>query len=49
MKMKYPDNSDNFSDADDYLLKLFFFRSYLAYYFYISEMVFVGTRRRHFD
>jgi len=48
-KIKYSNNSDNFSDIDDYILKLFFFRSYSIYYFRIPEIVFVGIRRRHFD
>ena len=48
-EMKCPDNSDNFSDIDDYILKLFFFRFCSAYYFYISEVMFVGARRRRFD
>src|SRR6266536_5604786 len=48
-KIKYPDNFDNFSDVDNYILKLFFFRSYLVYCFYIPEIIFVGTRRRRFD
>jgi len=48
-EIKYPDNSDNFSNIDNYILKLFFFRSYSAYYFRISEIVFAGVRRRRFD
>ncbi len=48
-KIKYPDNSDNFSNIDDYILKFFFFRSYSAYYFRMSEIMFVGIRRRRFD
>ncbi len=48
-EIKYPDNSDNSSNTYDYILKLFFFRSYSAYCFRIPEMVFVGTRRRRFD
>ncbi len=48
-EIKYPDNSNNFFDINDYILKLFFFYSCSAYYFYISEVVFVGARRRHFD
>jgi len=47
-KIKYPDNSDNSSNIDNYILKLFF-RSCSAYYFYISEIVFVGAHRRRFD
>ncbi len=47
-EMKYPDNSDNSSNADDYILK-FFFRSCSAYCFRISEVIFVGARRRRFD
>ena len=47
-KIKCPNNSDNFSNIDDYILK-FFFRSYSAYYFRMPEMVFVGARRRRFD
>jgi len=48
-EIKYPNNSDNSSNTDDYLLKLFFFRSYSAYYFRMPEVVFVGARRRRFD
>ena len=48
-EMKCPDNSDNFSNTDDYILKLFFFRSYLTYYFRIPKMIFVDIRRRRFD
>ncbi len=48
-KIKYSDNSDNFSNINNYILKLFFFRSYSIYYFRISEIVFVDTRRRCFD
>ena len=48
-EMKCPDNSDNFSNIDNYILKLFFFRSYSAYYFCIPEIAFVGARRRCFD
>ncbi len=48
-KIKYPDNSDNFFNINNYILKLFFFRSYSVYYFYISEVMFVGVRRRRFD
>ncbi len=48
-EMKCPDNFDNFSNIDDYILKLFFFRSCSAYRFRIPEMVFVGIRCRHFD
>ncbi len=48
-EMKCPDNSDNFSDVDNYILKLFFFRSYSVYYFCISEIIFVGVYRRRFD
>ena len=47
-EMKCPDNSDNFSDVDDYILKLFF-RSYSVYYFRISEVIFVGVCCRRFD
>jgi len=47
-EMKYPDNSDNFSNIDDCFLKLFF-RSCSAYCFCMPEMVFVGARRRRFD
>ena len=47
-KIKYPDNSDNFSNTDDYILKLFF-RFCSAYYFRIPEMVFVDARRCRFD
>ncbi len=47
--MKCPDNSDNSSDIDDYILKLSFFRSCSAYCFRMPEMVFVGARRRRFD
>ncbi len=48
-KIKYPNNSNNFSDTNNYILKLFFFRSYSVYYFYISKIIFVGARRRRFD
>ncbi len=48
-EIKYSDNSDNFSNINDYILKLFFFRSYSTYYFYISEMIFAGAHRRLFD
>ena len=48
-KIKYPDNFDNFFDINNYILKLFFFRSYSAYYFHIPEIIFVDTRRRRFD
>ncbi len=48
-KIKYPDNSDNFSNTNDYILILFFFRSYSAYYFRIPEVVFVGVCCRRFD
>ncbi len=48
-EIKYSNNSDNFSNVDNYILKLFFFRSYSVYYFYISEVMFVGARRRYFD
>ncbi len=48
-EMKYFNNFDNFSNIDNYILKLFFFRSYSIYYFRISEVVFVGARRRYFD
>ncbi len=48
-EIKYPDNSNNFSNIDDCILKLSFFRSYLAYYFYIPKMIFVGVRRRRFN
>ena len=48
-EIKYPDNSDNSSNINDYILKLFFFRSCSAYYFRMSEVVFVGARRRRFD
>ncbi len=44
-----PNNFDNFFDIDDCILKLFFFRSYSVYYFRISEVIFVGTRRCRFD
>jgi len=47
-EMKCPDNSDNSSNIDDYILKLFF-RSCSAYCFRMPEMVFVGARRRRFD
>ena len=47
-EVKCSDNSDNFSDADDFLI-LFFFRSYSAYCFRMSEVVFVDARRRRFD
>ena len=47
-EIKCSDNSDNFSDIDDYILKLFF-RSCSAYYFYIPKMIFVGVRRRRFN
>ncbi len=48
-EIKYPNNFDNFSDVDDYILKSFFFRFYSAYCFCISEIIFVGVRRRRFD
>ena len=48
-EMKCFDNSDNFFNIDDYILKFFFFRSCSAYYFRISEIIFVGIRRRRFD
>jgi len=48
-KIKCPNNSDNFSNIDNYTLKFFFFHSYSTYYFRISEMVFVGVHRRYFD
>ncbi len=48
-EIKYSDNSDNSSNIDNYILKLFFFRSYSAYYFRISEIVFVGAYRPRFD
>ena len=47
-EIKYPDNSNNFSNIDNYILKLFF-RSYSAYYFCIPEVIFVDTYRRRFD
>ncbi len=47
-KTKCLNNSDNSSNID-YILKLFFFRSYSVYYFRISEIVFGGVRRRRFD
>ncbi len=47
-EMKCPNNSDNSSDVDDCILKLFF-RSCSAYYFYIPEVIFVGIHRRRFD
>ncbi len=48
-EVKYPNNFNNFSNINDYILKFFFFRSYSAYYFHIPEMIFVGARRRRFD
>ena len=48
-EIKYFNNSDNFSNINDYILKLFFFRSCSAYYFRIPEVIFVDTHRRHFD
>ncbi len=48
-EIKCPDNSNNFSDINNYILKLFFFRSYSVYYFRIPKMIFVGIRRRRFD
>ena len=48
-EIKCSDNSDNFFDVDDCILKLFFFRFCSVYYFCISEVVFVGVRRRRFD
>ncbi len=48
-EIKYLDNSDNFSDIDDCILKLFFFRSYSVYYFRMPEMVFVSVYRRRFN
>ncbi len=48
-KIKYLYNSDNFSDINDYILKLFFFRFYSVYYFRILEVMFVGAHRRRFD
>ncbi len=48
-EMKCFDNSDNSSDIDNYILKLFFFRFYSTYCFRMSEMVFVDIRRRRFD
>ena len=47
-EVKCPDNSDNSSDADDCILKLFF-RSCSAYCFRIPKVVFVGARRRRFN
>ena len=46
-EVKCPDNSDNSSDADDFLM--LFFRSCSAYCFRMPEVVFVGARRRRFD
>ncbi len=48
-EMKCSDNFDNSSDVNDYILKLFFFRSCSVYYFCILEVVFIGARRRRFD
>src|SRR6266498_2881993 len=48
-EIKCPDNSDNFSNIDNYILKFFFFRSYSAYCFCMPEVMFVGIRRRRFD
>ena len=48
-EIKYSDNSDNFSNINNYILKFFFFRSYSIYYFRISKIIFVGARRRRFD
>ena len=48
-EIKYPDNSDNFSNTNNYILKFFFFRSCSIYYFRIPKMVFIDTRRRRFD
>jgi len=45
-EMKYPDNSDNSFDVDDYI---FFLHSCSAYCFCIPKMIFVGARRRRFD
>ncbi len=47
-KTKYPDNSDNSSDINDFL-KLFFFYSYSTYYFRMSRVIFDDARRRRFD
>ena len=47
-EIKCPDNSDNFFNIDDYILKLFF-RSCSVYCFRIPEVVFIGAYRRRFD
>ncbi len=48
-KIKYFNNFNNFFNINNYILKLFFFRSYSVYYFYILKIVFAGARRRYFD
>ncbi len=48
-EIKCPDNSDNFSNINDYMLKLFFFCFCSAYYFRIPKIIFVGACRYHFD
>jgi len=48
-EIKCPDNSDNSSNINNYILKFFFFRSCSAYYFRIPEIIFVGAHRRRFD